>query len=142
MGATSVFTELRADLNRIWRCSLDKASGIRDFLRTRLLSFGLVVSIGFLLLTSLVVSTAISAIGDLVLPGSATSLFVLTALFALIYKVLPSRRIAWSDVWVGAAVTSLLFWIGKFVIGLYIAKTSMASTFGAAGTVVVTAPRT
>ena len=146
LGATSVFTELRSDLNRIWRCSLDKASGVWDFVRTRLMSFGLVVSIGFLLLVSLVVSTAISAIGDLVLPGSpaaaragefATSFIVLTALFALIYKVLPSRRIAWRDVWVGAAVTSLLFWIGKFVIGLYIAKSAMGSTFGAAGTVVV-----
>lgn len=146
LGATSVFTELRSDLNRIWRCTLGKASGAWDFIRTRLLSFGLVMSIGFLLLVSLVVSTAISAIGDMVLPGSAsvarigefaTSFLVLTLLFALIYKVLPSRKIAWRDVWVGAAVTSLLFWIGKFAIGLYIARSSMASTFGAAGTVVV-----
>ena len=146
LGATSVFTELRTDMNRIWRCTVGKASGVWDYVRTRLLSFGLVVSIGFLLLVSLVVSAAISFIGDFVLPGSAaaarvgefaTSFLVLAALFALIYKVLPSRRIAWSDVWVGAAVTSLLFWIGKFVIGLYIAKSSMASSFGAAGTVVV-----
>ncbi len=146
LGATSVFAELRSDLNRIWRCKVEKVNGVWGFIRTRLLSFGLVVSIGFLLLVSLVVSAVISALGDLLIPGSSfvarigeflTSFVVLTALFAMIYKLLPSRRIPWNDVWVGAAVTSLLFWAGKYAIGLYIAKSSVASTFGAAGTVVV-----
>lgn len=146
IGATTVFAELRGDLNRIWRCKLEKVNGLWDYIRTRLLSFGLVLSIGFLLMVSLVVSAVLSAVGDLLLPGSAfvahageflTSLAVLTLLFAMIYKLLPSRRIEWQDVWVGAAVTSVLFWVGKFAIGLYIAKTSVASGFGAAGTVVV-----
>jgi membrane protein len=146
LGATTVFAELRSDLNRIWRCKAARASGIWGYLRTRVLSFGLVLSIGFLLLVSLVVSAVLSALGDLMLPGSAfvaraaefvTSLGVLTVLFAMIYKWLPTRRIAWRDVWVGAAVTSLLFWAGKYAISLYIATTAMASGFGAAGTVVV-----
>jgi membrane protein len=146
IAATTVFAELRGDLDRIWRCKAAKVSGVWDFIRTRLLSFGLVVSIGFLLLVSLVVSAALSAVGDMFLPGSAlaarvaefaTSFVVLTALFAMIYKLLPSRRVEWGDVWVGAAVTSLLFWIGKYAIGLYIAKSAVASSFGAAGTVVV-----
>jgi len=146
IAATTVFAQLRASLNRVWRCKLEKMNGAWDFVRTRLLSFGLVVTIGFLLLVSLVVSAAISAIGDVAFGGSAavaragefaTSFLVLTALFAMIYKLLPSRRVAWDDVWVGAAVTSLLFWVGKFAIGLYIAKSSVASSFGAAGTLVV-----
>jgi membrane protein len=146
LGATTVFAELRTDLNRIWRCKAATVNGIWDFVRTRLLSFGLVISIGFLLLVSLVVSAVLSGVGDMLLPGSATiariaefltSLAVLTVLFAMIYKFLPSRRVAWGDVWVGAAVTSLLFWIGKYVISLYIANTSVGSSFGAAGTVVV-----
>ncbi|HUQ27333.1 MAG TPA: YihY/virulence factor BrkB family protein [Usitatibacter sp.] len=146
LGATTVFAELRTDLNRIWHCKAEKVNGVWDFVRTRLLSFGLVVSIGFLLLVSLVVSAVLSAVGDMFLPGSAlmariaefaASLVVLTALFAMIYKFLPSRRVEWRDVWVGAAVTSLLFWVGKFAIGLYIAHSAVASSFGAAGTVVV-----
>ena len=146
IGATTVFAELRGDMNRIWRCKLEKVNSVWDFVRTRLLSFGLVLSIGFLLLVSLVVSAIISAVGDILLPGSAfvahvgeflTSFVVLTLLFAMIYKLLPTRRIAWSDVWVGASVTSLLFWAGKFAIGLYIAKSAVGSSFGAAGTVVV-----
>jgi membrane protein len=146
LGATTVFAELRRDLNIVWRCKLEKVNGVWDYIRTRLLSFGLVAAIGFLLLVSLVLSTVLSAVGDMLIPGSAlaariaefvTSLAVLTALFAMIYKLLPSRRIAWGDVWVGAAVTSVLFWVGKFAIGLYIAKSAVASSFGAAGTVVV-----
>ena len=146
LGATTVFAELRRDLNIVWRCKVEKVNGVWDFIRTRILSFGLVAAIGFLLMVSLVLSAVLSAVGDMLIPGSSlaariaefiTSFAVLTALFAMIYKLLPSRRIAWSDVWVGAAVTSVLFWIGKFAIGLYIAKSAVASSFGAAGTVVV-----
>ena len=146
LGATTVFAELRRDLNIVWRCKVEKVNGVWDFIRTRILSFGLVAAIGFLLMVSLVLSAVLSAVGDMIIPGSSlaariaefiTSFAVLTALFAMIYKLRPSRRIAWSDVWVGAAVTSVLFWIGKFAIGLYIAKSAVASSFGAAGTVVV-----
>jgi len=146
LGATTVFAELLNDLNRIWRCQVPDANGVWLFIRTRVLSFGLVLSIGFLLMVSLVVSALLSAVGDMMLPGSAfvarateflSSLGVLTLLFAMIYKFLPSRRIAWREVWVGAGMTSLLFWAGKFAIGYYIATSSVASSFGAAGTVVV-----
>src|SRR5206468_1711323 len=108
-------------------------------------SFGMVLAIGFLLLVSLVASTLLSALGGLWLGSPnlirggefALSFFVITGLFAMIYKLLPSTRIAWSDVWVGAAATSLLFWVGKYLIGLYLSKSTMASSFGAAGTLVV-----
>lgn len=146
LGATTVFVELRTDLDRIWRSTAKKAAGAREFVRTRLLAFGMVVAIGFLLLVSLVVSTAVAAVGDRWLGHSeamahtldfVASFIVITGLFASIYKLLPTTRIAWRDVWVGAAVTSLLFWIGKLLIGLYIGKAAVGSTFGAAGTLVV-----
>ncbi|HXF81110.1 MAG TPA: YihY/virulence factor BrkB family protein [Usitatibacter sp.] len=147
LGATTVFVELRTDLDRIWRCGGKAAGGALRFIRTRLLSFGMVITIGFLLLVSLVVSTAVSAIGRQVLGGGMqafahgldflASFVVITGLFASIYKFLPSASIAWRDVWIGAAMTSFLFWIGKFLIGLYVAKAAVGSAFGAAGTVVV-----
>jgi membrane protein len=145
-GATTVFGELRSDLNRIWRVGTRKAGGLADLLRTRLLSFGMVVTVGFLLLVSLAASAALSALGDYWFAGSqalvrllefAVSFVATTGLFAMIYKVLPGTRIAWSDVWVGAAVTSLLFWVGKYLIGLYIGRSTIGSAFGAAGTLVV-----
>ena len=147
LGATTVFAELKADLDRIWKTKAVKASGAWAFLRARLLSFGMVVTIGFLLLVSLAVSATISYMGSHFFADAAAlmrvleflgSMIVTTILFAAIYKVLPSERIAWRDVWVGAAVTALLFWIGKFLIGLYIGHSAVASSFGAAGTVVVT----
>jgi membrane protein len=147
LGATTVFAELRTDLDRIWRCGGKAAGGVLSFIRTRLLSFGMVITIGFLLLVSLVVSTAVSALGQHVLAGGMqafargldflASFIVITGLFASIYKFLPSASIAWRDVWIGAAMTSLLFWVGKFLIGLYVAKAAVGSAFGAAGTVVV-----
>lgn len=147
LGATTVFAELKSDLDRIWKVKPAKANGVWKFVRVRLLSFGLVVTIGFLLLVSLVVSAVLSYVGENYLGGSAVvmrvlefvaSIAVMTVLFAAVYKVLPSARIEWSEVWVGAAVTSLLFWIGKFLIGLYLGRSSVASDFGAAGTLVVT----
>ena len=143
-GATTVFVELRRDLDVIWRCKAEKSKGWLNFLLTRAIALGIVLGIGFLLLVSLAASTAISALTDTV--GSAIvaragefagSFLVITLLFAAIYKLLPSRRIAWGDVWVGAAVTSLLFWIGKYLIGLYLGKAAVGSAFGAAGAVVV-----
>ncbi len=109
----------------------------------------MVATIGFLLMVSLAVSAAVTAVGSMWaggFPGSALllraieftgSFVVITGLFAMIYKILPSVRIAWGDVWVGAAVTSLLFWIGKFLIGVYLGRSAIASPFGAAGTLVV-----
>jgi membrane protein len=145
LGATTVFAELRTDLDRIWHCSPDPNAGIWDTVRARFLSFGMVLAIGFLLLVSLVASAAISFLGDF-LGGSEAVLHVLelggsiavtTGLFALTFKVLPSARIAWRDVWLGSFVTAVLFSIGKFLIGLYLGKSAVASSYGAGGTLVV-----
>jgi len=146
LGATTVFTELQRDLDIIWRSPRTKAKNVWTLVLSRLLSFGIVLAIGFLLLVSLVVSTAISAVSDVLFEGSrvlaqggefATSFLVITLLFAAIYKLLPSRHIRWGDVWVGAAVTSLLFNIGKILIGLYLSRATVGSPYGAAGTLVV-----
>ena len=150
VGATSVFGELQTDLDRIWRApAKEKKSGIWNLLRTRLLSFGMVLTIGFLLLMSLVLSAALSALGrwwggffdswEIALQALnfVISFGVITGLFAAIYKLLPSAKISWHDVWIGSAVTALLFVIGKFLIGLYIGKSGVASGFGAAGSFVV-----
>lgn len=146
IGATTVFGELQDDLNRIWKCKPDKSSGIMAQVRKRLLSFGLILVIGFLLLVSLVVSAAISYMGGRWFGGNehaarllelGASLLVMTGLFALTFKILPERRIPWGDVAFGAFVTAVLFGIGKYLIGLYIGKSAIASEFGAAGTVVV-----
>ena len=150
IGATTVFGELQSDLDRIWRVPAPaKENGIWIMLRTRLLSFGLVLGLGFLLLVSLVVSTAIAAFGKwsngifegweafLHALDFSISFAITTLLFAMIYKLMPRARIDWQDVWVGAAVTAFLFEIGKFLIGLYLGKTTIASGFGAAGSLVV-----
>ena len=145
-GATTVFAELQSDLNRIWQCDSPRSSGIWGWIRTRLLSFGLIAAMGFLLLVSLVVSAAIAYMGSAWFGGSeamghaldiAASVIVLTGVFALIYKVLPGRHIPFGDVLLGALITAVLFEAGKFVIGMYIGKSAIASKFGAAGTVVV-----
>ncbi len=149
VGATTVFGELETDLNRIWRVAANKQSGVWKWLRTRVLSLGLVVTIGFLLMVSLVANAALAAWGKywsgwffgvevaLHAANLVLSLAVFTLLFALMYKILPRVKIAWRDVWVGAAVTALLFSVGKLLIGLYIGKTSVASSYGAAGALVV-----
>ena len=150
IGATTVFGELQSDLDRIWRVPAQaKENSLWALLRTRLLSFGLVLGLGFLLLVSLLVSAAIAAFGKwsygffegreayLHTVNFGISFAITTLLFALIYKLMPRARIAWRDVWVGASVTSLLFEIGKFLIGLYLGTTSVASGFGAAGSLVV-----
>jgi membrane protein len=150
LGATGAFLELQTALNTIWRVK-PKASGsyFRVLVMQRLISFGLVVALGFLLLTSLLVSAALAAIhrymgnafpGVLILWEALTvvvSLGVITLLFAMVYKVLPDVKLAWRDVWVGALVTAGLFTIGKLLIGLYLGTTSIASTYGAAGSVIV-----
>lgn len=150
VGATSIFGELQSDLDRIWDAPASaRPSGVWGLLRTRLLSFGLIVSIGFLLLVSLVVSAGLAAFGKwygawfpgwtitLQLVNIVASLGMTTALFALMYRILPSRRVAWRHVWYGAFITAVLFTVGKFLIGLYIGKAGVASGFGAAGSIVV-----
>jgi len=150
IGATTVFGELQSALDRIWQSpAAEKKEGIWNLVRTRILSFGMILAIGFLLLISLVVSAGLSALGSwwapmfggweivLQIVNFIVSLVVVTALFALIYKFLPRAKIGWHDVWIGAGATSLLFALGKFLIGLYIGKTSVASGFGAAGSLVV-----
>ena len=146
LGATTVFGELQNALDRIWRApARAKSTGWWNLVRTRLLSFGMVLGIAFLLTVSLILSAAVSALGkwwgaaeivghvlEIVLSFGLT-----TVLFALIYKYIPRVHVGWHDVWIGAAVTAALFAVGKFLIGLYLGKTSVASTFGAAGSLVV-----
>jgi membrane protein len=150
IGATTVFGELQDALDRIWRApDRVKKGGLWGLLRSRVLSFGMVLGIAFLLMVSLVLTAALSALGrwwggffgewELLL--QAVNLLVgylLTgAGFALIYKFMPRVRVQWRDVIWGAALTSLLFSVGKFLIGLYIGKTGVASGFGAAGSIAV-----
>jgi membrane protein len=149
LGATTVFTELRNDLDKIWGFKPPPSSGFVRMVLARVFSVGMVMSIGFLLMVSLVVSATVAALGAFWtagFPGAsivlqlldfAGSFMVITGLFAMIYRILPSVRIAWSDVWIGAAVTSLLFWIGKWLIGLYLGRSAIASPFGAAGTLII-----
>jgi membrane protein len=149
IGATTVFGELQDSLDRIWRAPARERSGIWGLLRARFLSFGMILAVGFLLIASLVFSAGLSALGKWWAPlfggweallqvvNFVASFGLITVMFALIYKIMPRVRIQWHDVWIGAAVTALLFTIGKFLIGLYIGKTSVASGFGAAGSLVV-----
>ena len=150
IGATSVFAELQDDLNRIWQVpTRQKTSSWWAWLRTRLLSIGMILAMGFLLLVSLAASAAFdafaawstSAIGgwEAVAHGVnfVVSFVLTTALFAMIYRFMPQATIEWRDVGIGALVTAALFSIGKFLIGLYIGKSALASGFGAAGSLAV-----
>ena len=149
LTSTGLFLELQSALNSIWGVEQKPGLGVMGFIKNRLLSFSMVLGIGFLLMVSLVVSTALSALGKYMsglVPGLdvlwmiinfLVSMGVITVLFAFIFKLLPDVRIAWSDVWVGAVVTALLFTVGKFALGLYLAKNSMVSAYGAAGSLVL-----
>src|SRR5579884_37583 len=147
-GASSVFNALRDSLNMIWDAK-PAVTGWKETMREEFLSFGLVLGIGFLLLVSLVLSAGIAAIGTFIggilpipefvlhLGNTLLTFAVVTVLFAAIYRILPATEIPWSDVWIGAAVTSLLYSIGKLLIGLYLGKASVGSAYGAAGSLVV-----
>ena len=150
VGATSVFGELQDALDRIWRAPVKPPSaGLLGLVRARLLSFGMILAIAFLLMVSLVVSAGLSALGKWWGPKLAAwevvgqfvdfgmSFALITVLFAMIYKFMPRVKVAWHDVWMGSAVTSMLFTVGKLLIGLYIGKSGVASVFGAAGSLVV-----
>ena len=150
VGATTVFAELQSALDRIWHVpEKAKPSGLWGLLRARFLSFGLVLGLAFLMMVSLVVSAALAAFGNWssgLMPGweivlqvvnIGISLVITTLLFAMIYKLMPSVRIAWRDVLVGATVTAILFEVGKLLIGLYIGKSGVNESFAAAGSLVV-----
>lgn len=148
-GASGVFGELRDALNLVWGVKFSGGSGLMGMVKYRFASFGMVLGIGFLLLVSLIFSAAIAAAGKFFsgyLPVSEGVLHLanlvftfvsITVLFALLYKVVPDIHIEWQDVWIGAAVTSILFSVGKFLIGLYLGKASVGSAYGAAGSLVI-----
>lgn len=150
VGATTVFAELQSALDRIWRVpEHQKLTGLWATLRARLLSLGLILGLGFLLMVSLVFSAGVAALGrwasDLLpawetllhLANTTVSLAISLLLFAMIFKLMPRASVAWKDVWVGAVVTAVLFEVGKIMIGLYIGKSSITSSFAAAGSLVV-----
>lgn len=152
-GALGVFNELHNALNTVWEVEEEKTEGfwqsIKKVIVSRFLSFTMILGIGFVLLVSLVISAGISAIGTVVtgmLPfheiilqiiNLVISIAIITVLFALIFKVLPDADIAWRDVWIGAFVTAVLFSIGKTLIGLYLGSSAVATSFGAAGSLVL-----
>jgi membrane protein len=148
-GASGVFAQLQDSLNSLWGVEPKEGRGIWGVIRDRFISVGALLGTGFLLLVSLVLSAAVSALGkwfggrlpapEVVLQALelVISLCVVTGLFALIFKVLPDVHIAWSDVWIGAFLTALLFTIGKFAIGLYLGKSDVGSAYGAAGSLVI-----
>jgi membrane protein len=149
-GSTFVFAELQSALNQIWDVQADPTRGmIRAFLRDRLRSFGIALAVGFLLIVSLIASTALNAAQDrldAVLPGAGwlwralnavTWLILVAILFAMIYKYLPDVRITWRDVAIGAVVTACLFSVGKYVIGLYLGRMAFGTAYGGAGSFVV-----
>lgn len=146
-GATGAFLQLQSALNRAWEVEPDpNAGGLKNFIFKRVLSLGMILGIAFLLLVSLALSAAITALGGVIgriIPGANEvvlhifnflfSLVVITGLFGAIFKVLPDARIAWKDVWVGATFTALLFTIGKFGLGFYLGRSNPGEAFGAAG---------
>ena len=148
LGATSVFAELKGSLDEMWGIDKPHQSAFTVLLRTRLLSFGMVLVLAFLLLVSLVVSAALamleryahvalgSSIVTLATITSIISFGVIACMFAVIYKTLPDAQLSWRDVWIGAAFTAGLFSLGKYVIGLYLGNSGVASSFGAAGSVI------
>jgi membrane protein len=147
IGATSVFAQLQTSLNSIWKVKRTPGKGLVDTLRQRVLSFALVLIIAFLLLASVLLSAILTAVGNAALihfPGGkimwlaadvVLSFGVTTVLFAAIYKILPDVKLIWRDVIWGAVGTALFFTLGKLLIGLYLGKTSVLSTFGAAGSI-------
>lgn len=148
-GATGVFAQLQDALNTIWEVEPKPGRGLIGIIRTRFTSFTMVLGIGFLLMVSLVVSAGLAVLSEFLQGGLSEmawlaqivhfiiSFGVITLLFAMIYKLLPDVKIAWSDVWIGAAVTALLFTLGKFLIGLYLGHSGVASSYGAAGALIV-----
>jgi membrane protein len=151
VGATAVFAQFQKSLNTIWEVKIDDSKyGIWSFVRIRLFSFGLIVTIAFLLIVSLVISALLSAFGDWLSGHFSETFFValqvvnfvlsflfLTVLFALMFKFLPDAKIKWKHVWIGSIVTAFLFDIGKFALGLYFGKLNPGDGYGAAGSIIL-----
>lgn len=149
LGAAGVFIELQESLNIIWGVDPKPGRGIWGFIKTRLTSFSMIAATGFLLIVSLIINTAITALNNylgvyfnIVIPGAdilnmITSFIVISLLFAMIFKYLPDVIISWSYVWLGAVITSALFSLGKYLIGLYLGNSSFSSTYGAAASLVI-----
>ena len=149
LGASGVFSEMQDALNTIWKVDTTSKTGVWNLIKSRFFSFGMVLGIGFLLLVSLLLSAALSAVatyasGFLPIPPAALhamdfvfSLLFIAGLMAMIFKLLPDVPVPWSDVWVGAIITSLLFTAGKFLIGFYIGHSVTMTAYGAAGSVVI-----
>jgi len=148
VGATTALAELKDDLDEIWDAPPERIRGFWYLVRKRLLSVGMILALGFLLLVSLALSAVTAALSRLwglddstsvllQLVNFAISFVLVTALFAMIYKILPAVRIAWRDVTIGAIITALLFSIGKLLIGVYLGNSAIASTYGAAGSVIL-----
>jgi membrane protein len=147
VGATGLFGELQDSLNTIWGVQPKPGRGVWGFIQNRFLSFAMVLVIAFLLLVLLLLSAALSALTHLVTRtdflyagfcvNEVVSLVVTTLLFMVIFRFLPDAKIAWRDVWLGAAVTAVLFEVGKFLIGLYLGRSGVASAYGAAGSLAV-----
>lgn len=149
-GATVVFAELQATLNAIWRVKPVKSGAVAALFKARLLSFAIVMGIGFLLLVSLAVSATLTAINQSIRAHElqnvgilfsalnvVISFAIITFLFAALFKFLPDAKIQWRDVWLGAIITTTLFTVGKYLIGLYLGHSGIASVYGAAGSLVV-----
>jgi len=149
LGASGVFLQLQDALNSIWHVMQDPKRGWASTIRQRLLSFAMVGAIAFLLLVSLLISAAIAAAGHFVsekIPGGESiwhlaqfglTFLITTLLFAMVFKILPDAKIKWKATWLGSAVTSFLFSLGKTIIGLYLGKSAFASAYGAAGSLVI-----
>jgi membrane protein len=149
VAATGVFVQLQNSLNLLWNVRAARGKGLRNFIRHRLLSFAMVFGIGFLLLVSLVCSAGLAALGNFIgdyVSGKqillqtlnfAVSLGIITVLFAMIFKFLPDVKIAWRDVWLGGFITAALFNAGKYLIGIYIGRSSIASVYGAMGSLII-----
>lgn len=150
VGATTVFADMQDSINTIWGLKAKPKSGIWQFIKVRLLSFGVIASLGFLLLVSLGISALIDSFsGNLqeIFPGIAFSILyiinlvitfiIISSLFLIIFKVLPDAQIRWKDILSGAITTALLFMLGKFAISFYISKSNLGDTYGAAGSIVV-----
>jgi membrane protein len=149
IGATSVFGELQNTLDYIWKSPQQAGVAAWRILRSRILSIGLILGVGFLLMVSLLFSAALAALGawlgtfmvrwSVILPAMdlVLSLGLTTVLFAMIYKYVPREEIAWGDVWIGGLVTACLFSVGKLLIGLYLGRSSLSSAYGAVGSIMV-----
>jgi membrane protein len=148
VGASGVFNEVQYALNKVWDVPLKPQRGIVNTLKMRFISFLMVLAVGFLLLVFLLISTLLPLLSGYISGGSQTSLLpglinfivlfiMITMLTAIVYRVIPEKDITWTDVWLGAAVTALLFMIGRYAIGLYLTISKPGSTYGAAGALIV-----